>query len=252
MLASIDDYCKRVSDGYWASYPIWGRKAAASVTFGTNLMMPERLAFTTLLPSLPSGVTAYIPTRFSAHCSVSNLSLVFGKLVNLGDLDIATPTFTDGSNMGTATELGATQNIASAVFLEVTTVLNATPGNFTITYVDQDGNTGETSASAALAASAEVGSGGWVALNSPDWGARDITTATRTGGTTPTGVIRFWGMIPLGILPLSPNGLIVTANFLTEHFNVKRFGASNVLGGFVLQNSAAKSVMGELFVIGDN
>ena len=172
----------------------------------------------------------------------------------MGNLDIAGPTFTAGSDMPTVTTLGQSRPLASALMIEVTTVLNATPGSYTVTYVDQDGNGAETTASVALTASAPVRTVGYAALNSTDWGVRSITTATRTGGTTPTGVITFYGIIPIAMYSVSPStiGVCNSDNIMTSGVNVPRLAAGDVIGAFAFNNAAVKSLVGSLTIIGDD
>lgn len=148
------------------------------------------------LPSIFAGKSYYVPTQVKAISSaVRGVQIV--KLVLMGTLDISGPTFTDGSVAPTVTEGGVSRQIPSSILAVVTTALNATPGTMTVTYQDQDGNTAEATGNHTLTASAAVGTSGFVNLNSTDWGAIDITTATRTGGTTPTGVIKFYHVTPV-------------------------------------------------------
>jgi len=243
----------QIGAGYWLQQPLWGEVANTPIIMGGNNLQIVRLGETKALPNpLPTDVTAYLVTRISAAQSSAG-SLLLGKLINLGSLDIsgASGTFTDGSAMPTITELGTSNITASAVFVEVTTALSGAPGSFTITYVDQDGNAAETTTAQALGASAPVRSGGWVVLNSPDWGARDITAAARSGGTTPTGTIKFWGMIPLTILPGTTSNVVWSENLLTGTFSLPRLGAGDMIGGFVFNNNT-QAIVGDVFVVGDN
>lgn len=254
-LKRYNDFVARAANGYIMSQPFWDESntATTSTVRTSQAAAIQRLGYSKVLPSLPSGVTAYMVTQiFGSNSTFAGACLV-AKLINFGSLDISTPSFTDGNQMPTVTTLGQSRQLASAVLMEVTTVLNATPGNFTITYVDQDGNSSETSASTALTASATVKSVGWVPLNSPDWGARDITTATRTGGTTPTGVIKFWGVIPIAMWNITPasNGVFTGENLMTSGVNIPRLGAADEIGLFGF-STTARGVFGQMVIIGDD
>lgn len=260
-ITSYNDLIARIGGNYWLSQPLWGEQTATvtSTISGSDFasVATARLGEGKALPSgLPTGVTSYIPTRVTSAVSVAGQSILICKMVNLGSLDIsgASGTFTDGSAMPTVTELGVSRQIASPVLMEVTTVLNATPGTITITYVDQDGNGAETTAGHVLTASVAVRSVGTVLLNSTDWGASDITAAARSGGTTPTGVIKFWGIIPISFMSGSPGlaGMTVLDNLLTSGFSWLELGAGDTYGAFVTGNTSAKSIIGDLFFVGDS
>jgi hypothetical protein len=178
--------------------------------------------------------------------------MLVAELINLGSLNISTNVFTDGSAMPTRTELNASNATASPIIAEITTALNATPGNVTVTYVDQDGNTAEATTAQALPVSGPIHDAGYIALNGQDWGARDITTATRTGGTTPTGTVKFWGLLPLALISSTPVAQqAVKANLLTGDFNLSRLGAGATIGVFS-NSSATRAMLGDVYFIGDS
>lgn len=180
---------------------------------------------------------------------------MINKMVDLGSLNIATPTFTDGNQMPTITEMGVSRQTSGAVYCEVTTALNATPGSITVTYVDQDGNSAETTSAQSLPTSNNgIKAGGFIFLNSTDTGVRDITTATRTGGTTPTGIVKFWGLIPIALMIGTANGSQnIMENLLTSGFNPVRLGAGDVVKVLVTAGSttAAAALSGNIFIVGD-
>lgn len=254
-LSTFDAILARVAAGFWASESCLSEQAAAvTSTLFTGQNMPAHLgvnirAFPT---PLPTGVTAYIPTRLLQQTS-TNYGFIWARLVNLGNLDLAAPTFTDGSAFPSVTEAGVSRSESGPILAEVTTVLNATPGSITVTYVDQDGNTAEATASHTLTASAAVGTCGFMGLVAGDWSARDITTATRTGGTTPTGVITFWGvrMLCVSCLPAA-NGELRQENLLTSAFCPQRLAAGDVLNVIGVGAAGIKTGLFEVFAVGDN
>jgi len=252
-ITTFDGFIERISNGFSRTEPIEGHQFAASVNFGatTGWNMHGSIE-TRVIPTLESGVDSYIPTAISMVNSTSLSEVIVVKLVDMGSLNIGTPTFTDGSSMGTATMLGSTVNRVTPILAEVTTALNATPGNFTVTYVDQDGNAAETTTSRALPVSAPVGAMAFVETNAGDYAIRDITAATRTGGTSPTGVIQFWGIIPITLLKFYGTGTwIATDDFLTRGLNIVKLTSGDRLGFINLNSSATKRLYGSITYVGD-
>jgi hypothetical protein len=253
-VTTFNEFLARISAGYEHLIPVWGEATTATVVLGSNTIPIKRIGWASSTPaSFPNGVSAFIPSEVYASRSVTDGTLLFAWLINFGDLDIAGPTFTDGSAMPTVLEGNVSRQLDSAVLIEVTTALSSSPGSITVTYVDQDGNT-ETTAAQSLGASAPVRSSGFILLNPPDRGARDITNATRTGGTTPTGVIRFWGIVPIafmGISPLNPGG-VAYQNLITESFNYLRLGTDATLGVFSFGSTATEAIVGAIKMVGDS
>jgi len=202
------------------------------------------------VPTLEAGVDAYVPTMMEWNASIGpGITFMVAEQISLGTLSLATPTFTDGSSAPTRT-VGNTSTVVPGFCIgEVTTALNATPGNATVTYVDQDNNTAETTRSLTLGASAPVGSFSSLPLNSPDWGVRDITTATRTGGTSPSGVIQFWWLNPIYVGPNATISLL-SADLLGLG-TVRRFGTGAQLGLFGFSTST-QGVYGHIDFVGDS
>lgn len=261
VINSYNDIINRIGGNFWLSQPIWGEHTATSTTtISTNdfaALATVRIGDAKALPSgLPTGVSAYVPTRVAVTTSVASQTVLVCKMVNLGSIDIsgASGTFTDGSVMPTVTELGVSRVTASPVMMEVTTALNATPGTLTITYTDQDGNSTETTAAHTLTASATVRSVGTMLLNTTDWGVQDITAAARAAGTTPTGVIKFWGIVPIAMLASGPGlaGTPTLDNLITSGFSWLRLGSGDTYGCFAIGSNGAKAIVGDVFFVGDS
>jgi len=250
-LSSHDGFISRIGAGYSALEIIDGETAAT-----TSSLLPS-CAFTMqagpvlkAFPSLAGGNTAYVVTRMSLFGTTAEQNYIVARVINLGSLNISTPTFTDGDPMPTVTELGVSRVMASAVIVEVTTILNSNPGSITITYTDQDGNTGQTSSSQALTASAAVGTCGFISLLAGDTGVRDITAASRTGGTTPTGVVKFWGLVPLGIIQIPLTTITEVRSFEGPHyFNPVRHGAGDQIKLFNMGSAVAKRATGVYSIV---
>jgi hypothetical protein len=157
--------------------------------------------------------------------------------------------------MPTVTELGlASQATASALIVEVTTVLAGTAGSINLTYVNQAGTGGQTTGANPLANSATVGSGGWMPLATGDWGVRSITSVAFTGqgASGVSGVVQFWGLIPLAVGQVVVAGGSTTVNMLGSGFNPYRMGGGAAMGAFAFTVSNTQAMVGDIFVVGDN
>jgi hypothetical protein len=200
--------------------------------------------------SFETGVTAYIPTRVSVS-SPASCAFLICELFNLGSIDIsgASGTYTDGIAMPTRTVLGTSTQIPGMCIMEATTALNATPGTLTTTYIDQSGNAAEAAAAQNLGASSTVGSCSFLIPNSPDLGVTNITAASRSGGTTPTGVITYWGCIPIALVPSTTTVAVV--DNLVQNGMVARLGTSSTIGVFAIGSIALTAVAGFMSMVGD-
>lgn len=249
-----NDIVRRVCAGYEASQPFDNHSTSNRVAAHTTTPYAsiQRAGHTRDIPAMPSGVTAYMPCKAWIHAT-QNAPILVGRIIDLGSLDIsgASGTFTDGAVMPTVTELGASRQVSGPVLCEVTTALNATPGSFTATYTDQDGNTGQVSTSAALSASATVGSAGFLATLGGDHGVLDITAAARTGGTTPTGVIKFWGLMDAVIWPASSAAVAMGFDYINEGVIYKWDEAGTTIGAFMLGVVTAARMSGRIQFVGD-
>jgi hypothetical protein len=257
-IKKYNDFIRRIGTGHWYSEPIYSENSVATASSSVTGVSTglSRLALTKRLPNpLPSGVTGYIPTSVSIMQTYLDSAFVFAA-VDLGRLTLDSTTagvFTDGVAMPTKTELGSSNATYSAVLAEVTTTLSATPGSFTITYVDQAGNSAETSPSHTLTASAAVRSGGFVRLNSDDIGVRDITTATRSGSTTSGGVIQFWGVKPIAYINTSNvnNQIFNFIDLINGQFNPIVLDANELILVFSSFGSATGVGLGSIYIVAD-
>lgn len=251
-LRSVNDYVARIGNGYFteAHFSVEVDAATSSTVHSGQLFPIQKTPLVYKAPSLPSGVTGYRITNTSIHSS-SQTTFMLARLFDMGSLDISTPSFTDGSAFPTVTEGNASNATYGICLMEVTTALSGTPGSFTVTYVDQDGNSSETTASTAFAASSAARTCAWVPLNAGDVGVRDITSATRTGGTTPTGVIKFWGVEPLSMFAVVTAGQYANRNHLMMNIAPPLLAANDELYILVFGSTSARNVHGTLFIVGD-
>jgi hypothetical protein len=262
-VTTFNELFARMSADYIRKEPAYHYTGAATTAtpFGAAGSSGQFVANLKPVPTLETGVTAYIPVRYEAVASLVNTGTILGKLVDLGALTLGNgaggaSSFADGNAMPTVTECGVSRQVASCVFGVVETAITATPGTFTITYVDQDGNAAETTAAITPTASSLVGSMGIIQpLNGTDWGVRDITAAARTGGTNPGGVVRFYGILPLTNAYMQLANAGVSKDFVVTNPNILRLAAGDDLGLFTYGGNAptsARTVVGEVTYVGDS
>lgn len=252
-ITTVQGLLSRISNQYDKTVTIYLDNPTTRTTVvnsQTYYPTAPRLGYIESIPSsLETGVTAYIPTEVTLNSSTS-MPAMLCEMIDMGSLNLGTNTFTDGAAAPTRTYLGTSRQLPVQLWIECTTAANATPGNITFTYVDQDNNTAETSSSQAVTASATRGSGSFATLNSTDWGVLDITAAAQSGGTTPSGVIKFWGVIPISyILP----GILASgaSDILPENGNFMRLGSSAQLGVISIGTTTASSTHGHIRMVGD-
>lgn len=257
-LATFDAFLSRIANGYYWRQPIWGQlnSTTSSAFMGSTTGIMQRCGDTRAMPALPSGVTGYIPTHVMI-CSSANsqLGLLVCKAVNLGTFDIGNTTvgtFTDGSAMPQQKVFNAASTyIPSAVLVELTTATAGTQTSITVTYVDQDGNTGNTTSFTPIP-SAVAGSVAMLQLSGTDWGVRDITAVARSASAGPTGVLKFWGIIPISFTTSALAGVPMVDNLLTSGINLVELGAGDGIKTFIMGQSSAKTMLGELYFVADD
>lgn len=257
-VASFNDMVNRIGGNYFVNQPIYGEITAGTTGdfFGGGSGTVQRVGNTPALPALPAGVSGYIPLVVDMGSSSTGFANLLCKAVDLGSFDIGAATtgvFTDGSAMPTATIMNtASTSYASAVLAEVTTALAGTQTVVTVTYTNQDGTAGRTSGVATPTTGAAVRSVSFVTLTAPDWGVRDITAVSRVSSSGPTGVIKFWGVIPISFQSNPIASGPVVDNLLTSGINLVRLGGSDVLRTFVFGDANVKNIIGNVYILGDS
>ena len=173
---------------------------AATTTCGSVTM--QRISTTFPMPSsFGAGVTGAIMTQCQMMTNLINC-VVFACLeYNLGSINLATGTFTDGVAM--PTKLVAGSNIQTASFMPVmvvNTTLTATTPVITATYKNE-GGTGGRSAALTLPTNAAVNSAFFMTphLQTGDFAIQDVTNITKSAGTV--GIINVYGLLPLAFTP---------------------------------------------------
>lgn len=221
--------------------------AGVTTTIFTAEIVRKQFNFVYItIPTLPAGVDYVVPTFECTTPSASIGATMFAKLVNFGVMAGTTWTGT-GATMGTVVEGGATNNVAGPVLCVVETGLGATGGNLTVTYVDQDGNTAEAGTAQALTNSALKGTAGYYSLNAPDWGARSVSTVTRSAGT---GNVRLYGVYPLAVHGINAaSTMLSTRSPMTEVGQFSKLVAGDKIA-IINGGSTASAFIGMIHFIG--
>jgi len=238
--------------------PLWGNLPSATLKgFSTQIAggIIQGLCQSQLMPgSLPSGVTAFVPTHVNFMMTTAGV-LLLAKAVSLGSFDIGANSFTDGSAMPSQTLWGtASTQLASPIIAEVTTALSFTSTcTLTCTYKNQGGTGGQTTSAVSLTTASTVGTAGYMQLANGDTGCADITAVTRGGSPgTPSGVVQFWGLIPICMTAQNqaPNGS--AENLLNGGMNFVKLGINDRIRGFSLGATTARGISGSIVLVGDN
>jgi hypothetical protein len=178
------------------SFVLYGGTAPTAATANSGAQTGMNLMNFTI-PALTSPVTSAILTKFDLMRDDTLSTSVAGYKLELGQLTISGNVFAAGSTMPTRTIAGTSVQTASLMtVIEITTALTATTPVITITYTDQDGNTGQT-ASVTLPTNAALGSTFLIYphLANGDTGVRAVTNISTSAGTA--GVLKVYGFIPV-------------------------------------------------------
>jgi hypothetical protein len=148
----------------------------------------------------------------------NNLLLLYDRYFQ-GNHNLAT---TPQTISGTPTRYQSTAAHNTFLSLHVTTALGAGTPTYTVTYVDQNGNTAEAAAAQTIAASAiarrfpfaaTVGNGWFIPLNSGDRGARALTNIALSAASTGNADIILgkpiaWIPQPIANMPIKMDGTL--------------------------------------------
>jgi uracil phosphoribosyltransferase len=159
-----------------------------------------------------------------------------------------TGTFTAGSTMPTRTISGVSVQTASVYpFLVVDTAVTATTPTVTITYTDQDGNTGNV-ATMILPTSPALSTAFAIAPHfaSGDTGMRAVTAMTKSAGTA--GVVSVYGFIPVsyGVNTLQNYTMVQP---LISTLPLFPFKAADTMGFFRLGSTSATQILVSITMI---
>lgn len=204
----------------------------------------------------PTPAGTYIPTEIFAAYNL-NTQLLFFEMFDLGTLTLGdgaggASSFADGTTMPTRSTSLATSEIQYGMIIaEVTEALNSAPGTFTITYdgLNSSGSTvtSQTSSAMTPANSSSKYSCGTVILNTTHIGVSDITAASRSGGTNPSGKIKFWGCLPIDVL--ATHQVSQGQSALFDQGKFIRIPSSSTIGCFSTNTTSAQGGMGFIKVV---
>lgn len=184
---------------------------AATVNCGSTTMQRINTPFT-MPSSFGTGVTGGILTQCHMMTNLVNCTMMACLEYNLGSINLATGTFTDGSTMPTKLVAGSSVQTASFIpVMVVNATLTATTPTITVTYKNQAG-TNSRSAALVLPTNTAINSAFNIAphLQGTDTGIQDVTNITKSAGTS--GTITVYGLLPLAIATFG-NAQSIISNF---------------------------------------
>lgn len=192
MIASAQTY------GMWniAYFNIGAGGGFTAATTSSGGITTGRVNSDIVMPSFGTGINCAFSTFADMWNEDSSTTMLLGIEYNFGSIALSSGTFTDGVAMPTKTVGGASVQTASMLsFCHIDSTLTGSPA-LSITYTDQDGNTGNT-CSMTLPSGSLISSGFFMNphLANGDTAIRDITACSRTGGTG--GTVSFRGLLPL-------------------------------------------------------
>lgn len=190
---------------------------AANATSGR--ISARRFPQAITIPSMGTGVAGVVMTTINMSNEDASTICLCALEKSLGTLTVSGNTFSSGSSMPTKTIMGTSVTTASvATFAVVTTALTATTPVLTITYTDQDGNTGNT-ATLTLPTNPNLNTAFLINphLASGDTGIRAVTNISISTGTA--GVIEIFGCLPLAYDINGSTQSCVTVNDLLQGMN---------------------------------
>ena len=202
------------------------------------------------IPNTSGSNNCYILTFGYNSSSAVNMAMLADLLVQVGSIAINNTAFTVSSAALTRYTTGA----GVLMTFEVTTALVATnAGNIVVSYTNQAGTSGQTTASQALTISSIVGRlmpiafGPYLNLASGDFGVRAVATVTSSSANTTTGVVALHLYYPLAFVPgLSANAYVERDSTVQIDGLVQLTAASNVVGCLTLYVNTNGASSGQL------
>lgn len=205
---------------------------------------------------LPSSFGAGVTGAYLTYCKMTQSNsatvAVAGLEVDLGTLTVSTNTFSSGSAMPTKTIEGSSITTASMITLLVATAnVTATTPVVTITYVDQDGNSGQT-CTMTLPTNPIVGTAFYMQphLANGDTGVRSVSNISISTGSA--GTFKVYGLIPQAWNQNSGGSAGNTIGALTTPFPMVPFAASESIGFYHFGTTSANDLFATLCLTPDN
>lgn len=173
--------------------PINNEDKHLTISFNESVAAPTAATWYVKRRQAPIGGLTWRPLSAHSVVTTAGSQTFIGICLSMGTFNTSTNVFTDGS-------AGTSSVWYSRLFAVVNTALSAASTNVTVTYTDQNNNTGHTTSALTIAASAPVGNAFEFVLAATtgqerDSGIRDITAVSDSAN--PTGVIEFWACNPI-------------------------------------------------------
>lgn len=198
---------------------------------------------------LPAGVSNISINGGWMTSNTALCSFWFARLINYGSINLATNVFTAGVVAPSRLECNVSRQIATAVFIEAETATGTSNGTLVVDYVDEDNASGSTP-SMTLTANVVKQTAQFMELGDANM-VKQITGAVRTGGASPSGTLRFWGIDPIDILPIPNIVQPEIFNTLTSMPFRTPLDAGEKVYVLCIGNSTTKSILGGLALMGE-
>lgn len=230
------------------SYNVPGT-SQANITSG--YVGTQRFPFTVTIPSLGSGLTGVYISSFGIMTSTGAGSVFLGIEYLLGTLTVSGNSFADGVVMPTKTVRGTSiQTATELCFIASSVALTATTPVLTLTYTDQDGNTGA-SAALTLPTNVQIHSAFLVNphLASGDTGIRDITNMSISTGSN--GTLKVYGLLVLAVNSIT-GGIASGPSPLVAPYIPWIAATNDVLAIYGCIGTASRDILAMITGVADN
>jgi len=234
VLRSFDDMISQATgQGMFRRAMVYVKTTTTSATTSSGYVNLCRVPTSIVVPSFGGSVTAAYFTYIRSCVSNGSVPIIGGHETLLGTLTVSGNSFAAGSTMPTKTIEGSSiQTSSMFTVIVATTALTATTPVLTVTYTDQDGNTGQT-ATMTLPSSPTLNTGFFLTphLASGDTGVRAITNMSISTGSA--GVLKAYGVIPQHATACGLTESATSLDFLQAPFPLVPFSAGDSLSFYV-------------------
>mgnify|MGYP001583871190 CR=1 FL=1 len=222
---------------------------AATTTSGYT--SGQRFPDTITVQSVGAGVSGGYVTGCELWSS-RTVCCVIALETTLGTLTVSGNSFAGGSAMPTKTVAGTSLTTATLIpVIVVTTALTATTPILTITYTDQDGNTGQT-ATMTLPTNPVINSAFLVAphLAAGDTGVRAVTGLSISTGSA--GTLRAFGLLPIVLGFVAANVAILMPSPLATSLPMFLCEANEVIAVYNFGTALTSQIRADLTFVAEN
>lgn len=224
--------------------------SAATVNCGKVLCVRHSNTYT--VPSFGAGVTSAYCTYFKGATGTILCMPVMAYEQTLGTLTVSGNVFSAGSAMPTRTIEGTSIVTATVLpMLAVTTAVTGSSPVVTITYENESGTSGRT-ATLTIPSNTAINSAFLITphLQSGDSGIRSVSNISISTGSA--GVLKVFGLFPLGISLAAVSTGSSTFQFLSSPFPMFPLAASDSIAFYVFGSVSAHHLLAMFSLVGDN